>query len=671
MGVFRDSESAAVVKDETKAAQAMQKSKSSSSVVHHGSRLVAKKIWKARSKSSSRATPSVTSVWTPQGNCMWTNVTGKSVTLSDTSLLNLTEIERKVLQKVALAKLQALNLGVNIRIPSDCVPATSVQKPKRRAYLIKRKALTTSIFDTKGKDDKDKGEGTNTGAVFGIPLGQCVENERTARMGSRNSDASGADEHSELRRKSHHGSRGSFSSLIDYANKQEERGSCESLSPTLSMPGMLDNLSCSSALDLTSEHSVVPYVVSSCLRYLETNGLHTLGIFRVSSSKKRVRQLREDFDSGKEMCLDDELCPHDVATLLKEYFRDLPDALLCKDLYQAFIQTQKIRNRRLQHEAIKHLLQLLPVANRDTLWALLCTLSTIALNSGDHKDLAGEWVSGNKMDSNNLATLFAPNILHSCPKASAVPSKDELSAERTEERSDAINVIRCLIDSYRSFFQVPAEILDEVYVHMMDSHPEVLDQLLLRRELANDDLQDDPENSVVSEDTAPTERLQLPIDSQESLLSTSSDDRGGERRVWSREAFTHEHAGMGGPDVEMKPRKERDRTRERITKKRWKDEPTGRRRLDSGGGSSTPSRRTSTTYQDDGRYYSSAETSGQQTPDDQMAFSDRSMDFGVVTGSLKIPVPASTSFTLNLDDADIPFIEDTERQQMTFDQERL
>jgi hypothetical protein len=44
---------------------AMQKSKSSSSVVHHGSR-VAKKIWRARSKSQSRATPSATSSWTPQ-----------------------------------------------------------------------------------------------------------------------------------------------------------------------------------------------------------------------------------------------------------------------------------------------------------------------------------------------------------------------------------------------------------------------------------------------------------------------------------------------------------------------------------------------------------------------------------------------------------------------------
>ncbi|KAJ4440591.1 hypothetical protein ANN_08737 [Periplaneta americana] len=44
---------------------AMQKSKSSSSVVHHGTR-VAKKIWRSRSKSHSRAISSTTSTWTPQ-----------------------------------------------------------------------------------------------------------------------------------------------------------------------------------------------------------------------------------------------------------------------------------------------------------------------------------------------------------------------------------------------------------------------------------------------------------------------------------------------------------------------------------------------------------------------------------------------------------------------------
>lgn len=66
--------------------------------------------------------------------------------------------------------------------------------------------------------------------------------------------------------------------------------------------------------------------------------------------------------------------------------------------------------------------------------------------------IVGTWVEGNKMDSSNLATLFAPNILHNCSKGAA--NKNELSAERAEERSDAINVIRSLIDNHQSLFQV-------------------------------------------------------------------------------------------------------------------------------------------------------------------------------------------------------------------------
>lgn len=146
----------------------------------------------------------------------------------------------------------------------------------------------------------------------------------------------------------------------------------------------------------------IPSLVNKCLKHLETNGMHTLGIFRVSSSKKRVRQvsknthikvlskltytvpvsiymhiiycitsislevvkepyiqdsfsllkkkkklnlpsylqLREEFDTGQEVWLNEECCPHDVATLLKEFFRDLPEPLLTRELYEPLIKTQ-------------------------------------------------------------------------------------------------------------------------------------------------------------------------------------------------------------------------------------------------------------------------------------------------------------------------------------------
>ena len=53
-----------------------------------------------------------------QGKCTWAGTNGRRVTLQDTPLRALSEVERKVLCRVAVAKLQALNLGVHIRPPS-------------------------------------------------------------------------------------------------------------------------------------------------------------------------------------------------------------------------------------------------------------------------------------------------------------------------------------------------------------------------------------------------------------------------------------------------------------------------------------------------------------------------------------------------------------------------
>lgn len=50
-------------------------------------------------------------------------------------------------------------------------------------------------------------------------------------------------------------------------------------------------------------------------------------------------QLREEFDRGVDVQLDEEFSVHDVAALLKEFLRDLPDPLLTKELYTAFINT--------------------------------------------------------------------------------------------------------------------------------------------------------------------------------------------------------------------------------------------------------------------------------------------------------------------------------------------
>lgn len=58
----------------------------------------------------------------------------------------------------------------------------------------------------------------------------------------------------------------------------------------------------------------------------------------------------------------------------------------------------EIRNRRLQLEALSHLIQLLPIAHRDTLFVLLKFLAHVARCSDDVMNLA----------SNTIITGFTP-----------------------------------------------------------------------------------------------------------------------------------------------------------------------------------------------------------------------------------------------------------------------
>lgn len=72
-------------------------------------------------------------------------------------------------------------------------------------------------------------------------------------------------------------------------------GSCESLSSkggalTGSDSGVLE-LSDSGGGGPPGEWDAVPGIVRQCITHLENTGLRTLGVFRVSPSKKRVRQV--------------------------------------------------------------------------------------------------------------------------------------------------------------------------------------------------------------------------------------------------------------------------------------------------------------------------------------------------------------------------------------------
>lgn len=129
-----------------------------------------------------------------------------------------------------------------------------------------------------------------------MSLEQCIEND-----------------HNRLKEKKEtRSSRSSLSSLLDHPHR-DNSGSCESL-PAKTDAEYLhntflplfhtnidrrsshddDDLQSSNIPGVHNQLQQVPSIVLACTKYLEENGLDTVGIFRVSTSKKRVRQVRFD-----------------------------------------------------------------------------------------------------------------------------------------------------------------------------------------------------------------------------------------------------------------------------------------------------------------------------------------------------------------------------------------
>ncbi|KAM7366517.1 hypothetical protein PAMP_015953 [Pampus punctatissimus] len=228
-------------------------------------------------------------------------------------------------------------------------------------------------------------------------------------------------------------------------------------------------------LSLNPIYRQVPQVLERCCSHIENHGLQTVGIFRVGSSKKRVRQLREDFDIGVDVQLDEEHSVHDVAALLKEFLRDMPDPLLPRELYPAFLHANLLTGAD-QLQYLQHLLYVLPPCNCDTLLRLLTLLHTVQSFAQDSIGTNDEEIPGNKMTAANLAVIFGPNLLQREGGGDTSPH-----AMGIEDSTAIISVTLVLIQNYRRLFTVSAELQQEVLMSLIQTDPDIIDYLLRRK----------------------------------------------------------------------------------------------------------------------------------------------------------------------------------------------
>ncbi|KAJ1346318.1 hypothetical protein KIN20_001075 [Parelaphostrongylus tenuis] len=218
----------------------------------------------------------------------------------------------------------------------------------------------------------------------------------------------------------------------------------------------------------------VPRIVENCTQYLMAYGLNSVGLFRIAGSAKRCRQLKSALEkAGGGTVISNDLVEnttaHDVATLLKEYFRDLPQSLLPREHYQAYIAASRVPLEE-RIEIVRLLVSLLALPNIDTLYVLLKFLHEVSLNSQDQTNHDGvEVVQGNRMDTRNLATIFAPSILR--------PDHGKLHATLAENEQQ-ITVVETMIAHVEEIFKIPKELQCKIYNKLRDTDPDRLDRLL-------------------------------------------------------------------------------------------------------------------------------------------------------------------------------------------------
>ncbi|KAH8820042.1 RhoGAP protein-like protein [Xylogone sp. PMI_703] len=184
-------------------------------------------------------------------------------------------------------------------------------------------------------------------------------------------------------------------------------------------------------------YGYVPIVVAKCGVFLKEKATNVEGIFRLSGSEKRIKELRKIFDSpdryGKGLDWAG-YTVHDAANVLRRYLNQLPEPIVPLDLYDRF--RDPLRGHTMQavgdaegpqfqetfdvNKAIKTYQQLiteLPPLNRQLLLYILDLLAVFASKSEE-----------NRMNSQNLAAIFQPGML-SHPQHDMAPTEYRLSQD--------------------------------------------------------------------------------------------------------------------------------------------------------------------------------------------------------------------------------------------------
>ncbi|XP_029375179.1 rho GTPase-activating protein 7 isoform X2 [Echeneis naucrates] len=145
----------------------------------------------------------------------------------------------------------------------------------------------------------------------------------------------------------------------------------------------------------------LPPSILRALVYLKTECLDQVGLFRKSGVKSRIQNLRELVESDPDGVSYGGQPAFDVADMVKQYFRDLPEPIFTSRLCESFLHIYQYFPKDQQLVAAQAAILLLPDENREALRMLLLFLRDVVA-----------CVDENQMTPTNIAVCLAPSLFH-------------------------------------------------------------------------------------------------------------------------------------------------------------------------------------------------------------------------------------------------------------------
>ncbi|KAK3318599.1 hypothetical protein B0H66DRAFT_533103 [Apodospora peruviana] len=178
------------------------------------------------------------------------------------------------------------------------------------------------------------------------------------------------------------------------------------------------------------ERRQIPSVVTRCIEEVELRGMDVEGIYRKTGGNSQINMIKEGFDKSQDFDISDPgLDITAVTSVLKQYFRKLPNPLLTFEVYERILESNMIQSEEDRCAHLADTFKMLPTQHQHCLEFLMFHLARVASRERE-----------NLMSPKNLAVVFAPTIMrdHSLEKEMTDMHSKNLAVQFIIENSHII-----------------------------------------------------------------------------------------------------------------------------------------------------------------------------------------------------------------------------------------